>query len=445
MTDAPRFPLDPPADPERDSPPGLLTAGLVAAGGFLVGGPFGLVVALLALVVWQRRPDWLGALLVGLLALSAVGSVLGAWPGPDSLRQSFADDRPWAAAAGLGAGVALLVAVARAARADRAPGPVLTDTPSLGSATRRLAPWLPVAGVALAAAAVSVALGPEAVPAELRAAAGALRAGEGLTGGQPPVAAVVAAAFPDAGTLLVAVLIGATAVVTVLLGTRPSGRRTGLLAGLVAAALPLVWTQSLPGALAGLLSGTALLLVWPDRVTTARAGVAGAALALASFSRPEAALLVPVLAVWLAVWPEPGDRRPRMTGLAALLLVGVVGVALGLSAHHGQTGDWWPGADVAAAAGGLRGLAHAIDLVALTLALDEARRRIRTGSLSWARHLPWIGIPTVALVVAVLSLGDHGLGFVVGPLLAVGAATRLAGRSDGIAEAPAADRAEVPA
>lgn len=444
MIDAPRFPLDPPGDPERDSPPGLLTAGLVAAGGFVAGGPFGLLVALLALVVWQQRPDWLGALLVGLLALSAVGSVLGAWPGPDSLRQSFADDRPWAAAAGLGAGVALLVAVARAARADRAPGPVLAETPERPSATARLAPWVPVAGVAVAAAAVSALLGPEAYPAELRAAAGALRAGAGVTGDQPPAAAVVAAAFPDAGTLLVAVLTAATAVATVLLGTRLSGRRAGLLAGVVAAALPLVWDQSLPGALAGLLAVVALLLAWPDRVTTARAGVAGGALVLASFSRPEAALVLPVLAVWLAVWPDPSDRRPRTSGVAALLVVGVTGLVLGGVAGHGQTGDWLPGADVAPLTDGLRGLAHVVDLVALALALDEARRRFRTGSVSWARHLPWIAVPTLALVVTVLSLGDHDLGFVVGPLLAVGAATRLAGRAPVVADATTADRAGAP-
>lgn len=448
MTDAPRFELDPPADPARDTPPGLVTAGLVAAGGFLVGGPFGLAIALLALVVWHRRPDWLGALLVGLLALSAMGTVLGAWPGSDSLRQSFADDRPWAAAAGLGAGVALLVAVARAARADRAPRPDLREAPPAMSIATHLAPWLPVAGVVLAAGTVSVLLGPEAYPAELRAAAGALRAGEGLagatgsavSGGQPPVAAVVAAAFPGAGTLLVAVLTASTALVAVLVGTRLSGRRVGLLAGLVAAALPLVWEQRLPGALAGLLVGAALLLAWPDRVTTARAGVAGGLLALASFSRPEAALVLPVLAAWLALWPDPSDRRPRRNGCAALVVVSAAGLVLGAAAMHAETGDWLPGAAAAPLSGGLRGLAHLVDLVALGLALDEARRRSRAGSLSWSRHLPWLAIPALALVVAMLSFGDHGLGFALGPLLAVGAATRLAGPTRASGASTTADR-----
>lgn len=97
--------------------------GVVVAGGFLIGGPFGLIVAVLAVVVWWRQPEWLGAVLAGLLVFAALASVVGAWPGTDSLRQGFADDRPWAAAAGLGAGVALLVAVVRAAREDRALAP----------------------------------------------------------------------------------------------------------------------------------------------------------------------------------------------------------------------------------------------------------------------------------------------------------------------------------
>src|SRR5690606_10808125 len=137
---------------------------------------------------------------------------------------------------------------------------------------------------------------------------------------------------------------------------------------------PLVWDQRLPGALAGLLVGAALLLAWPDRATTARAGVAGGLLALASFSRPEAALVLPVLAVWLAVWPDPSDRRPRRNACAALLFVGGTGLVLGGAAVHAETGDWLP-AGAASFSGGPRGLAHVVDLAALALALDEARRR----------------------------------------------------------------------
>jgi len=125
VTAIPRDDLDPAPVPGRDRPPGPLATAVVVLGGFLIGGPFGLIVAVVAVVVWRRQPQWLGALVGGLLVVAALGSVLGAWPAADSLRQGFADDRPWAAAAGLGAGVALLVAVVRAAREDRAVSPAL--------------------------------------------------------------------------------------------------------------------------------------------------------------------------------------------------------------------------------------------------------------------------------------------------------------------------------
>lgn len=126
MTGIPRDELDPAPIPGRDRPPGPLATAIVVAGGFLIGGPFGLIVAIVAVVVWRRQPDWVGALVGGLLVVAALGSVIGAWPGAESLRQAFADDRPWAGAAGLGAGVALLLSVVKAAREDRSlspPGP----------------------------------------------------------------------------------------------------------------------------------------------------------------------------------------------------------------------------------------------------------------------------------------------------------------------------------
>ena len=444
MTATPRFELDPAPDPGRDLPPGPLTIGLVVAGGFLIGGPFGLLVAVLALVVWRRHPDWLGALLVGLLVLAALGSVLGAWPGADSLRQSYADDRSWAATAGLAAGVALLVAVARAARADRAPAAALPPATDTAPLPARLAPWLPVAGVAALAAVVSLLLAPDAATDGLRTGAEALRAGQGLrTGAQPPLALVAVAAFPAAGAWLLAGLAAATAGATTALGARLAGRRAGLLAGALTAVLPLVWDQRLPGAAAGLLVVAAVLLAWPDRVTVARAGVAGGLLVLAALARPEAALVVPVLAAWLALWPEAGNRRSRESGLAALLVVAVAGLVLAASAVHGATGDWFAGTAAAPLwpAGGPGPVVHLLDLLALGLAVDEARRRQGAGTLSTARHLPWLALPALAVLVGVATLGDHGLGFVLGPLAAVGAAARLAGHGAATGAPSSADRA----
>ncbi len=445
MTATPRFELDPAPDPGRDLPPGPVTIALVVVGGFLIGGPFGLVVAVLALVVWRRHPDWLGALLVGLLVLAALGSVLGAWPGSDSLRQNYADDRSWAAAAGLGAGVALLVAVARAARADRAPAATVTVAPDAAPLPARLAPGLPLAGVVLLAAVVSLVLAPDAATDGLRTGAEALRAGQGLrSGAEAPLALVLVAAFPAAGAWLLAGLAAATAGATAALDTRLAGRRAGLLAGVVAALLPLVWDQRLPGALAGLLVLAAVLLAWPDRVTVARAGVAGALLVGAALARPEAALVVPVLAAWLVLWPGAGPRRARESGLVALLVVALGGLLLATLAVHGATGDWLVGTAAAPlwAADDLGPVAHLLDLVALGLALDEARRRREAGTLSVTRHLPWLVLPALAVLVGAASLGDHGLGFVLGPLVAVGAAARLTGDAPTPAPDEAADRIE---
>ena len=448
MTTAPRFDLDPPADEARDTPPGPITAAVVVAGGFMIGGPFGLLVAVLALVVWHRQPRWLGGLLVGLLVVAALGSVVGAWPGPDSLRQSFADDRSWGAAAGLGAGVALLVAVARAARADRAPGPSLTTAPRRATVAERVGPWVPVAGIAVAAGAVSLLLAPDALAAGGRAAAETLRAGSGLgrapADHHPPLALIVAAVFPSTIALVQAILSGATAVATVVLGTRLGGRRIGLAAGAISAALPLVWGQNLSGALAGLFVVTALLLAWPDRLTVARASIAGLVLVAAALARPEALLVLPVVIAWVAVWPA--SRPDTAMTLAALVGWAAGALLLAALALHGQTGVWWPARPgPALVLDGAQGVgALTITLVAVLLAADELRWRATTHRLSWARHLPWLALPALAAVVGVLAPVVHrDLSFAVGPLVAVAAAARLTRPSAvrGSKDAPAEARA----
>ena len=432
MTDAPRFDLDPPADDERDAPPGPLTAAIVVGGGFLLGGPFGLVVAVLALVVWHREPRWLGGLLVGLLVLSALGSVLGAWPGADSLRQSFADDRAWGAAAGLGAGVALLVAVARAARADRAAAPAVSPSgPASAPVTARLGPWIPVAGIVLGAGAVSLALAPDALTASGRSAAAALRAGSGLgrapSEHHPPLALAVAVAFPQSLALVQAVVAGATAAATIVLGTRLAGRRTGLLAGTLAVALPLVWSQRLPSALATVLVVSALLLAWPDRLTVARAGSAGLLLVGAALARPGALLVVPVVILWVALWPT---REPRSVTTLTTLVVTVVGtLVIAALALHDQAGVWWPAVRNPALVldGALGAMALLVSFAAVVVAADEVRWRWTNRRLSLVRHLPWLALPALAALTWLLGPVWHrDLSFAIGPLVSVGAAARLA-------------------
>lgn len=448
MTTAPRFDLDPPAHGTPNPAPAPATMALVAVGGFLIGGPFGLAVAVLALAVWWHRPDWLGALAVGLLLASALGSVLGAWPGPDSLRQSFADDRPWGGAAGLGAGVALLVAVARAAGADRAPtatiAPPASKSAPLGT---RIGPWLPVGAIALGAALVSLALAPDALTAGGRLAAEALRAGDGFGrepgAHHPPLTLVVAAVFPSAPGTLQAVLAGATAAATIILGSRLAGRRTGLIAGALAGALPLVWDQRLSGALAGLLVLTALLLAAPDRITTARAATAGAVLVAAALARPEALLVLPVVVAWLAVWPGP--RPDAGVRLVTVLGVALVGMWLAATALHGQTGTWWPAIREPSLVieGNLGLLAVLLTGAATLLAFDEVRWRWATHDLSVTRHLPWLALPGLALAVLVVAPVWHrDLSFAVGPLVAVGAAASLTRRLGAGSRSPKAQPAK---
>ncbi|MCB1016209.1 MAG: hypothetical protein KDB10_14005, partial [Acidimicrobiales bacterium] len=268
------------------------------------------------------------------------------------------------------------------------------------------------------------------------AAAEALRVGAGLDGaaatGQPPLALVVAAVFPTTLALVPAVLSGATVLASFLLGRRLAGRRCGLVAAALVAALPLLWDQRLPGVLAGLATVVALLLVWPDRVTVARAGTAGGLLVLASLARPEAVLVVPVAAVWLAAWPGRTARRERRAALVAFVVVALTGVAVAVAGVPRADGDWVPGgAPDALGTGPLGPLAALIGLGLLALAIDELAHRAASGGVSWRRHLPWLALPALGGVVALLGRGDHGLGFVVAPLVAVGAAAALARRAGG--------------
>lgn len=439
----PRDELDPAPLPGRDTPPGPLTIALVVAGGFLIGGPFGLVIAALAVLVWRRHPDWLGALAVGLLATAAVGSVLGAWPGPDSLRQSFAADRPWGAAAGLAAGVSLLVAVARAARSDRALSPAAPRRADHAALRVRIGPWLPCAAVTALAGAVSLAWAPDALPDGARAAAEALRAGLGLVhspGGTryPPAALVVAAVFPSALGAALAATTAATAAATLVLGTRLGGRRTGILSGVVAAALPLVWAQQLPGALAGLAVVSALLLTWPDRLTVARAVTAGALLAVGALARPEALIVLPVAVVWIIVWPAPVSSGATLTRAGTLLGAAVVGLVLWASGVDDAVDAWWSAAATwPASVGTGPGMVVrlALDGAAVALAVDELWARRSTLGESWRRHLPWLALPVLAVGLAVVTVGDRNLWFVLGPLVGVGAAAAVTRRA-----APGLDR-----
>ena len=222
-----------------------------------------------------------------------------------------------------------------------------------------------------------------------------------------------------------------------------------MIAGALAALLPLVWDQRLPGALAGVTVATALLLAWPDRLTPARAATAGGLLVAATLARPEAALVIPVVVAWTLLWPPARGRRPAAPAVAVASLAATVAVGLGLWAArvHADTGSWWPATATWPLAwrgpGGI--VAAVLDVVALGLAFDELRWRGTTVRAAWMRNLPWLTVPVLALVVAVASGGDRNLWFALGPLVAVAAAASLSRHVSGPVRAVDDDRAPAPA
>ena len=128
---------------------------------------------------------------------------------------------------------------------------------------------------------------------------------------------------------LVASLAGTGTVVVVGLVARElAGNRAGLIAAGFAALYPNLWVVDgilMPESLYGLSIAVVLLVAYRyRRAPRLRLALAtGVAIGLATLVRGEAVVLVPVLAVPLALWAE-GDWAPRLRRLAAML----AGVAL---------------------------------------------------------------------------------------------------------------------
>jgi 4-amino-4-deoxy-L-arabinose transferase-like glycosyltransferase len=137
---------------------------------------------------------------------------------------------------------------------------------------------------------------------------------------------VVAFALLPAGGLaaakLLQVLAGALLVAAIAsVGGRVFGNRTGLVAGLCAAAYPdLVWYSvhlwSEPVFMAFLWWGLDRLLAADEQLSARSAAAAGALLGLATLTRETILYFLPLAALWMA-W-----RRPRGAPRAALLLAG---------------------------------------------------------------------------------------------------------------------------
>ena len=286
---------------------GSVRRGLLLAFGFAVGGWFGLIVAatgLMGMTHARQRAIWLPTIL---LAAAAIATVLPDVPAVGSLRPSFATDRPWAAAAGLAAGVLLAVVFVESVATGRSaaagtPAPV--HAPSVDW-SRRLRQNGVLLGAAVLAIGLRLTVGGDALSAPELDAVARLRDGGGLTVGLPPLAVVMAAVSPIGTTLMTALLAGGVVVRATELTRRFGGVASTATAAVVAAVLPLTWALPLAPTL-GLLSLTAALLVLePDDPSPSTAAVGGALLGLAALARPELTLVAVAALGWCAVRRHP--------------------------------------------------------------------------------------------------------------------------------------------
>ena len=375
---------------------------LVVGIGYLVGGLFGAVVAMAAIVALETEPPgtvaWTAA---ATLVAAAAATVLQRWPN-DHVDSSFATDRSLAAALGQAAAILAFIAVVWAARAERsAPRPhERVRRPALPITRVHVGTAALVGTVGLVAWVVRVVFAPAAMPPGYSGSVEALQAGDGfITAARPPLAAVVAALAPVAPDLLIVAVTGATVAVVAVLAGRVGGRRTAVVAGLLAAVLPSVWGQQLPEALAALGVAGALSWAWPDRLSPGRAVLAGLAMAAATLARPEAALLVPVVLLWLFA-ARPTERRGHWRGeaLAAVVLAAfVVGYAPWATWVASEHGTFLPSTNLGATLAGAntantqRGPAvgawdqRGVFDVRLRAGLDETARDKALRSAAWQR------------------------------------------------------------
>lgn len=327
----------------------------------LVGGvPGGLIVLTAAIETAPGRRRAPAGVALGLLVLAALATVLEAPLAVSAIGLDYALDRPLADAAGRLAGVALLVAVAVAAIAERAsPGtdhtgggwrPVALTGPGrrgpsrqrhVAARARAALPYAVAAGgvVMVGAVRTLTPLGPAEV-----AIADGLAAGRGpVPVDVPPLAAAFAAFAPVTPevALLAASALGVVGLVRLVRragGTGVSGAGVTWLtvAGLAVAAVVATTGPSLGEALATLLVATGLIWlcgtygdnppwVCPREATVGRAVVAGLCLGGAVLARPEAVVAVPAAVTWLLSRPRsrPGRGADLATALAVVVAAGV--------------------------------------------------------------------------------------------------------------------------
>ena len=203
-------------------------------------------------------------------------------------------------------------------------------------ALRRAGRWIAVVTVAAPGLALAVALwlgGPgEPLSARDQAVVVSLQAGDGLSHAgvtervdatpseAPPLAPIVAAFLPGSPERAVLVAWVVAVLAAAALARALHGFATAVVAGAVTALLAAAATPRLPEALAALgIVGAAVLLLPADR-TLGRSAAAGLALGAAVLARPDAALVVLVALVALAVTSDL--RHPAAVAGGVAVVVG---------------------------------------------------------------------------------------------------------------------------
>lgn len=344
-------------------PAALMVAVTAAAGGFLIGGLLGLVVVIAALLGMSKStgPRQAAAAACGFLALAALATILEAPLGGQDLSLGYATSRPVAAAAARLAGLALLVAILASAREERSPFPLgspASRSRRLDVRARRLiaaaSPALPYAAAVTLVAAVRGMTAPGSLsPASASLAQNlqdglgyAVGTGERLPSAIQPLGPMVAAFAPFSVGAAALVANCVTVLAAMRLGRRLAGRRAAAAVGLLTAPLMVVASPRLDHALAAALVGAGLVLAWPTDLTFRRAAGAGLCLGGAGLARPEAIVVVLLVAPWAAAVLGRRAMRPMLCLVGAVIVV----TTPWLVWLHQRSDEWLPGATVRLAA-----------------------------------------------------------------------------------------------
>jgi 4-amino-4-deoxy-L-arabinose transferase-like glycosyltransferase len=205
--------------------------------------------------------------------------------------------------------------------------------------------------VATVAVAVRVIWAPPALPPGYAAIVDSISRGSGFRAGHlgpatavhPPLAPFLAALVPG-GPRVLAIAAGLAALLAVVvLANRLFGREVAWVVAAVMAVAPAAWGQQLPEALATALVMVGLVLVDPTQ-PIGRPVLAGFVLGCAVLTRPEAAVVVLVAAVWVVLV----RRTDRWRVVAVLLVVAAVVVTPWELRMHRDFGTWRPATNLGA-------------------------------------------------------------------------------------------------